>query len=59
MSLSINKSVTRKFVLAAASKRAHKFTRVKASFYNKADANYKVWLMRYVEQLPSRGKTIE
>jgi len=59
MTLAINKKATKAFVLACASKRAHKFTRVSADFYNRADANYKSWLLQYVAQLPSKGKTIQ
>lgn len=56
------KLISRKHVkdcaLAAASHRAHKFTRVGGEFFIKAEANLKEFIRSYVQTLPSKGKTI-
>lgn len=44
--------------LAAAAKRAHKFTRVGSEFFVKCEANLKEFIRNYVRRLPSKGKTI-
>lgn len=59
MKLAVNKVVVKKFALACASKRAHKFTRVSSDFYNTADAVLKSWMLEYIARLPSKGKTIK
>jgi len=56
--LAINKKRCKAFALACASKRAHKFTRVSADFYARADANLKAWMLEHIASLPSKGKTI-
>ena len=56
------KLISRKHVkaaaLAAATKRAHKFTRVGAEFFVKREANLKEFIRKHVAALPSKGKTI-
>ena len=54
--------ITRKhvkaFALAAASKRAHQFTRVGGPFFGWCEANLKEFIRTSVAALPSKGKTI-
>jgi hypothetical protein len=45
--------------LAAAEKRAHRFTRVGDDFLIKCEANTKEFIRQYVHRLPSKGKTIQ
>ncbi len=54
----INKSNVKKFALAAAKNRSHKFTRVGSEFYIRCEANMKEYIRQQVQQLPSKGKTI-
>lgn len=58
MSLTINKHLVRRFALDCARQRAHKFTRVSAEFYSRADAALKRWIVSEIQQLPSKGKTV-
>ena len=44
--------------LAAAAKRAHKFTRVGGEFFVKCESNLKEFIRKHVAALPSKGKTI-
>lgn len=54
----INKKHVKAFALACGEKRAHKFTRVGGEFYLKCEAQMKEFIRRYVQSLPSKGKTI-
>jgi hypothetical protein len=58
MSLLINRKHVKLFALSMAENRAHRFTRVSAEFYTKADAHLRTFIRNYVSQLPSKGKTI-
>jgi hypothetical protein len=49
----------KKTALELASKRHHKFSRVSREFIEKADRHLVVWMMQYISQLPSKGKTIK
>jgi hypothetical protein len=46
------------FALTVAGQRAHKFTRVGGEFFIKVESNAKEFVRRYVQSLPSKGKTI-
>ena len=56
------KLISRKHVkecaLSMAQSRTHKFTRVGAEFFIKAEAHLKEFIRNYVRSLPSKGKTI-
>ena len=54
----INKKAVRDFALTVAKNRSHKFTRVGADLYIKCEADVKEFIRRYVQALPSKGKTI-
>jgi hypothetical protein len=54
----INRSRLRRYALDAAGQRAHRFTRVSDKFHQKADAHLRAWVRDYIQQLPSKGKTI-
>ena len=55
----VNKSKSRKYALEyAARARAHKFTRVDASFYIYLDNKLKEYIRCVIMSLPSKGKTI-
>jgi len=54
----INKKHVKAFALACAEKRAHKFTRVGSEFFLKCEASTKEFIRKYVQTLPSKGKTI-
>ena len=54
----ISRKHVKAFALAAASRRAHKFTRVGGEFFIKCEANLKEFIRNYVGSLPSKGKTI-
>ena len=54
----ISRKHVKAYALAMAENRAHKFTRVGADFYLKAEAQLKVFIRQYVKSLPSKGKTI-
>jgi hypothetical protein len=45
--------------LATAAERTHRFSRVGAEFFVKAEAHLKVFIRSYVRSLPSKGKTIQ
>jgi hypothetical protein len=55
----ISRKHVKEFALAAASHRAHKFTRVGGEFLLKAEAHLKEFIRSYVGRLPSKGKTIQ
>ena len=56
------KLISRKHVklwaLAVAEKRSHKFTRVGGAFYIRCESNLKEFFRLHVQQIPSKGKTI-
>ena len=54
----ISRKHVKAFALAAAAKRAHRFTRVGGAFFIKVEANVKEFIRTYVQRLPSKGKTI-
>lgn len=54
----INRKHVKAYALAMAEPRAHKFTRVGAEFYIKAELQLKVFIRNYVSRLPSKSKTI-
>jgi len=54
----ISKKHVKAFALACAEKKAHKLTRVGGEFYLKCEAQMKDFIRRYVNSLPSKGKTI-
>jgi len=54
----ISKKHVKQFALDMASHRAHKFTRVGGDFFIKCEGNLKHFIRNYVQQLPSKGKTI-
>ena len=54
----VNKKHVKQFALDMAKSRAHKFTRVGGEFLIKCEANLKEFIRRYVQRLPSKGKTI-
>lgn len=56
----LNHSKVRTFTLSfAGSERAHKFTRVSASFINECEAELKAMICRKILKHPSMGKTIQ
>jgi hypothetical protein len=55
----INKKNTRDFALYAAKGRAHKFSRVSADYYLRAESALKEWIRKDLNTLPSVGKTIK
>lgn len=58
--LIINKKQLRRLLLDLAKKnRSHTFTQVADSNYTEAHSLVVTWAMKKVEQLPSRGKTIQ
>ena len=54
----ISKKHVKPFALSCAEHRAHKLTRVGGEFYIKCEAQMKEFIRRYVQALPSKGKTI-
>jgi hypothetical protein len=54
----ISRKQVKCYALAAASHRAHKFTRVSADFFVKVEGHVKQFIRDYVGRLPSKGKTI-
>ncbi len=54
----ISRKHVKLFALAAAEKRSHKFTRVGGDFYIRCESNLKEFIRQSVQQLPSKGKTI-
>ena len=54
----ISRKHVKAYALAMAEPRAHKFTRVGAEFYIKAELQLKEFIRPYVKSLPSKGKTI-
>ena len=54
----ISRKHVKAYALAMAESRAHKFTRVGADFFIKAEAQLKLFIRTYVSRLPSKGKTI-
>ena len=55
----VSPSKIRKLALELASKRHHKFSRVSREFIQKVDHHVAVWMLQYINQLPSKGKTIK
>lgn len=55
----VNKSGVRKFALDCASRRAHKFTRVSAEFYDDIEYRIRDLIRKKIEMLPSLGETIK
>lgn len=55
----VNQKAIRRLALDLAQKRAHKFTRVSQDFVNRIDASVKMLVLREVEALPSKGRTIK
>jgi len=55
----INKKKCKELALELAGKRSHKFTRVAPSFLEMIDRKISVWMLDYIHQLPSKGKTIK
>jgi hypothetical protein len=58
MSSLLNRRQVKQYALERASHRAHKFTRVGGDFYQKCEANLRLFIQGYVHRLPSKGKTI-
>ena len=58
MSSLLNKKQVKRFALAAAKSRAHKFSRVGGAFYDQCEACLRQFIGGYVQRLPSKGKTI-
>ena len=54
----ISRKHVKLFALAVAEKRSHKFTRVGGDFYIKCESNLKEFIRLHVQQMPSKGKTI-
>ncbi len=54
----ISRKHVKAYALAMAEQRAHRFTRVGGEFFIKCEAQLKEFIRRYVQQLPSKGKTI-
>ena len=54
----ISRKHVKAYALAIAESRAHKFTRVGADFFIKAEAQLKLFICDYVSRLPSKGKAI-
>ena len=55
----INKKHVKKFALEMSKTRAHKFTRVGGDFLLKCEGQLKSFIRGQVQQLPSKGKTIQ
>ena len=55
----LNRSQVKKFALAMAEHRAHKFTRVGGEFFLRCEAHLKEFIRNSVTRLPSAGKTIK
>lgn len=55
----LNKAKFKRTALEIASKRHHKFTRVSKEFVSCAEHALVGWMMNYISQLPSKGKTIK
>lgn len=55
----LNRTNVKKFALAMAENRAHKFERVSAEFLDKAEGALRKWAADYVRSLPSVSKTIK
>jgi hypothetical protein len=55
----LNKARFKRAALDIASKRHHKFTRVGKEFVSLAEHALVGWMMNYINQLPSKGKTIK
>jgi hypothetical protein len=54
----ISKTHVKKFALAMAEQRAHKFTRVSGDFYIQCEAHLKEFIRSHVRAMPSKGETI-
>lgn len=54
----INRTKVKEFTLEMAKGRAHKFTRVSASFLLQCEGQLKEFIRNYVHRLPSKGRTI-
>ena len=54
----LNRSRVKQFALDAAKSRAHKFTWVGGAFLDKCEANLRTFIHKYIQRLPSKGKTI-
>ena len=55
----LNKKKCKQLASELAGKRAHKFTRVAPSFLETIERKISVWMLDYIHQLPSKGKTIK
>ena len=55
----INRRKVKLFALEMAKSRAHKFTRVGSEFYDRCEAQLKVYIRDQVHRHPSVGKTIK
>ena len=54
----LNRRQVKEYALERARHRAHKFTRVGASFYIQCEAHLRDFIQNYIHRLPSKGKTI-
>ena len=54
----VSRKHVKEFALTVAGQRAHKFTRVGGEFFIKVESNVREFIRRYVQSLPSKGKTI-
>ena len=55
----LNRAQVKRFALDCASSRAHRFTRVSASFLVGCEAYLKEHIRRQVRSQPSKGKTLQ
>jgi hypothetical protein len=54
----LNRKQVKQYALEQARHRAHKFTRVGASFYIQCEAHLREFIAHNIHRLPSKGKTI-
>lgn len=55
----LNKKAVRRLALDLAKRRTHKFTRVSEEFIDRIDSSVKLLVLREIESLPSKGRTIK
>ena len=55
----LNKKQCKALALELAGKRSHKFSRVAPSFLETIERKISMWMLDYIHQLPSKGKTIK
>lgn len=59
MSSLLNKTETKRYVLAVAQERAHEFSRVSQDFLDRIEARLRNNIRAEINSLPSKGKTIK